>query len=197
MWIDISNFNANRIFLAICYFVPIKSTSYKKNNLDKNFPFITLKQYIQKQRNEGNILLIEDFNARTTTNQVAFLSNNSNPYPLWLDKDYELANKFQIKSNDTSENLFGIELIKICSSQDLIICKGINKWTTSGPMTCIHGQGNNGVGYTISDTHALNCIVSLDLLNDHKPDSDHRPLSLTLNISMHTNHMQKNNEFQR
>ena len=63
IWIKISDSITNRIFLAICYFAPINSTSYKKNNLDKNCPFNTLEKEIYNLRNEGNILLLGDFNA--------------------------------------------------------------------------------------------------------------------------------------
>ena len=44
-------------------------------------------------RNDGNILLLGDFNARNATNQAITLSNNSNPYPFWLDEDSNLPNK--------------------------------------------------------------------------------------------------------
>jgi len=94
IWIDIFNSITNRIFLTIFYFAPINSTSYKKNNLNKNFPFNTLEKDIYNLRNEGNILFHGDFNAETSTNQDIMLSNNSNPDPLWLDKDGNLAKRF-------------------------------------------------------------------------------------------------------
>ena len=51
IWIEISDSTTNRIFLAIFYFTPINSTSYKKNNLDKTYLFNTLKK-IHLQSNE-------------------------------------------------------------------------------------------------------------------------------------------------
>ena len=68
-----------------------------------------------------------DFNARTSSNQAILLSNYSNPNPLWLDEDLELANRQQRSSKDLGENLFGSELVKFCSAQDLIICNGLTK----------------------------------------------------------------------
>ena len=64
-------------------------------------------------------------------------------------------------------------------------------------MTCIHGLGCSVVDYEISYTHVLNCIVIFELLNDREPNYYHKHVSLTLNIDMHTNHMQKNCEIQR
>ena len=52
-------------------------------------------------------------------------------------------------------------------------------------MTCIHGIGSSFVYYVISDVPVSNQIANFDLLNDHEPDSDHKPLTLTLKFSMH------------
>lgn len=85
MWIEISDSNNNNIFLTILYFAPINYTSYKKNNLDKNFSSNTLEQGIHNLGSEGYIFFLDDFNVRTTTNQITLLSNNSNPNPYgWM-----------------------------------------------------------------------------------------------------------------
>ena len=72
-----------------------------------------------------------DFNARTSSNQGIFLSNYSNPNPLWLDEDLTLASRYKRISKDLGENLFGSELVKLCSAQDLIIFNGLKKWPNS------------------------------------------------------------------
>jgi exonuclease III len=197
IWVEISDINAKKMYIAICYFAPINSTFYTKNNLDKNCPYKSLEQDIYSLRNEGSILLLGDFNARTATNQAIILSNDSNPNPLWLDEDLVLANRYKRNSEDLTENLYGTELIKLCSSQDLIICNGLMKWLKSNQMTCIHGLGSSVVDYVISDIPVYNQIVNFDLLNDHEPDSDHRPLTLTLNFIMHKNPLEDNSGNQR
>jgi hypothetical protein len=50
-------------------------------------------------------------------------------------------------------------------------------------MTCIHGLGSSVVDYVISNILVSNQIATFDLLNDHEPDSDHKPLTLNLNFS--------------
>jgi hypothetical protein len=90
---DISDINAKNIYIAICYFVPINSAFYTKNNLNKNCPYKILEQNIYGLRNEGSILLLGDFNAITTTNQAIIVSNDPNPTSLWLDQDLVLANR--------------------------------------------------------------------------------------------------------
>ncbi len=44
-------------------FSPINSNFYKKKNLDKTNPYNGLENDISSLRNEGNILLMGDFNA--------------------------------------------------------------------------------------------------------------------------------------
>ena len=74
-------------------FSPINSNFYKKNNLDKNCPCNRLENDISSLRKDGNILLMGDFNARTSSNQAILLRNYSNPNPLWLDEDFTLASR--------------------------------------------------------------------------------------------------------
>jgi hypothetical protein len=64
-------------------------------------------------------------------------------------------------------------------------------------MTCIHGLDSSFVGYVISDVLISNQIVTFDLLNNHEPDYDHRPLTLTLNFSMHRSAIEENSNNQR
>jgi len=133
-----------------------------------------------------------DFNARTSSNQAILLSNYSNPNPLWLDEDLTLASRYNKSSEDLGQNLFGSELVKLCSAQDLIICNGLKKWPNSSKMTCIHVLGNSLVDYVIYDIPLYNKIINFYILNDHDPDSDHRPLTVTLNFVMHRDYIQDN-----
>ena len=133
-----------------------------------------------------------DFNAWTSNNQAILLSNYSNPNPLLLYEDLTLASKYNRRSEDLGENLYGSELIKLCSSQDLIICNGLKKWPNSSQMTCIYGLGSSVVDYVISDIPLYNEIINLDILNDQEPNSDHRPLIVTLNFVMHRDPIEYN-----
>jgi hypothetical protein len=65
----------------------------------------------------------------------------------------------------------GTHLVKICSSQDLIICNGVMKWPNSNHMTCIHGLGSSVVYYVIYDILISNQIENFDILNDHERES--------------------------
>jgi hypothetical protein len=197
IWIEILDTNAKKMYIEICYFAPIISTFYKKNNLDKNCPYKNLEQDIYNLKNEGNILLLGNFNARTATKQATLLSDDSNHNPLWLDEDLVLSNSYKRISEDLIENLFGTELVKLCSSQDLIICNGVMKWPNSNQMTYIHGLGSSFVDYVISHIPVSNQITTFELLNDHESDSNHKPLTLTLKFSMHRRTIEDNYNNQR
>jgi hypothetical protein len=95
------------------------------------------------------------------------------------------------------ENLFGTELIKLCNSQDLIIFNALRKWPKSNKMACIHGLVSNVIDYLISYIPIYNQIVNFDLLYDCEPESDHRPLTLTLNCVMHKSSIEEHSENQR
>ena len=121
------------------------------------------------------MLLMGDFNAQTSSNQVIILRNYSNPNRLWLDEELELANRYKRSSEDLGENLFGFDLVKFCSAQDLIICNGLTKWPNSSQMNCIHGLGSSVVDYVISNIPIYNKLIDINIFNYHEPDSNHKP----------------------
>ena len=59
-------------------------------------------------------------------------------------------------------------------------------------MTCIHGLGSSVVDYVVSDIPLYKEIIDFDILNDHEPDSDHKPLIVTLNFVMNRDHVEDN-----
>ena len=64
-------------------------------------------------------------------------------------------------------------------------------------FTCIHGLGNSVVDYVIFDIPLYSKLIYFNIFNDREPDSDHRPLSINLNISMHKNPKEENYHFQK
>lgn len=64
-------------------------------------------------------------------------------------------------------------------------------------MTYFHGLGRSVMDRVISNTLVLNCITNFEILNGFELDSDHKPLSLSLNLVMHTTHMQETSERKR
>ena len=135
--------------------------------------------------------------AWTSSNQAILLSNHSNPNPLWLNEDLTLANRYKRSYEDLGENLFGSELVKLYSAQDLIFCNDLNKWPNSSQTAYIYGLGSNMVVYVISGIPLYNEIINFDILSDHEPHSNHRPLIVTLNFSTHRDPIEDNPHSQK
>jgi len=104
---------------------------------------------------------------------------------------------YKISFVDLGENLFGSKLIKLCSAQDLIICNGLTKWPNSNQMTCIHGLGSSVLVYIIYGIPLYNKMTNLDILNNHEPNSYHRPLIVTLNFFMNSDPIGDNSHDQK
>lgn len=130
-------------------------------------------------------------------NKVILLSNYFDPNPLWLDEDLALASWYKRCFKDLGENMFAFKLVKLCSAQDLIICNGLIKWPNSNWMTCIHEIGSSVVDYVIFYIPLYNNIINFDILNDHKPNSDHKPLIVTLNFVIQSNPIEENSHCQK
>jgi len=71
------------------------------------------------------------------------------------------------------------------------------KWEKPSWMTCIHGLSNNVMDYVISNILLYNHIVNFDLLNNHEPKFDHRPLTIILNFGMHKIPIEENSDNQK
>ena len=48
------------------------------------------------------------------------------------------------------------------------------------------------VDYVISNIPLYNKLIDFNIFNDHEPESDHRPLIITLNIFMHNDPNEEN-----
>jgi len=72
LWLKTSE-NENHIRIAACYFAPHVSKTYKNKGLDSKDLYATLKQDIAVYSQQGEVLLVGDFNARTSNNQASIL----------------------------------------------------------------------------------------------------------------------------
>lgn len=68
VWLQITG-NGVNFGLVACYFASKNSNFYKKINLDNEDPYASLKKDISTFSTLGDIVLMGDFNSRTTNNQ--------------------------------------------------------------------------------------------------------------------------------
>lgn len=113
--------------LATCYFAPKKSKFYKRENLNNEDPYRSLKKDISLFNTLGEIMLIGDFNARTTNNQSLQLSSGEKGENnlVWLEEGE--GQSWERTSQDYNGDIshFGAELLGMCSLFGMIIYNGM------------------------------------------------------------------------
>ena len=86
IWFKISE-NGNIIRIAACYFDPQVSKTYKSRGLDHKDPFAALKNDIATYSQLSEVLIVRDFNARTTSEQASILRFKEDFNPILLTKE--------------------------------------------------------------------------------------------------------------
>lgn len=103
------------LFAAVCYFPPISSTAYDgRDRLEPSFPYKSLSNdsfSLSKKKNARNFLVVGDFNSRIGDAQACEAQRQG------LSRD----------SADKNINKFGLSLMDVCDTNDLIICNGVTQ----------------------------------------------------------------------
>lgn len=88
IWLKIT-YNKLTFRLVSCYFTPKNSKLYKRKNLDKEDRYVALKRDIVDFKSLGGIVLINEFNDRTTNNQCIQWGSEGNldNNLLWLEEN--------------------------------------------------------------------------------------------------------------
>jgi len=166
------------IWIAACYFAPYGSKVYKKRCLNREDPYEALKIDMTKYGATGKIILLGDFNARTSNNQALCFSKEErqNSNPLWLEEEEKQRWKRVSQDSKGGVSFFGANLLGFCCLHDLIICNGINTLPRSGAFTCHTYNGQSVVDYVIGSQSIIPKIIEveiggcpLELKSDHSP----------------------------
>jgi len=83
LWFKITD-NENHLRIAVCYFAPQVSKNYKNKGLDNKDPYAALKKDIATYSQQGEVILVGDFNARTTNQQVSIICCKEDHNLIWL-----------------------------------------------------------------------------------------------------------------
>ena len=136
------------IRIAACYFALQVSKTYKGGGLNHKDSFETLKSDIAAYSQLSEVLLVGEFNARTTNEQASILHGKEDCNPIWLTE--EINHQWTRFSEDNkSNNLFGEKLLTLCGTFDLVIYNGLDKWANSGNFKCNTYNGASVVDYAI------------------------------------------------
>ena len=114
----------------------LKSQKLQKNKgLDSKDSYAALKKDITAYSQHGEVLLVGDFNARTSNNQAITLCFKEDNNLIWLSEE-ENPQWVRCSEDDKVSNHFGEELLTLCGVFNLIICNGLDRWKRSRNFTC-------------------------------------------------------------
>jgi hypothetical protein len=137
----------------------------------------------------GNILLIGDFNARTSAaddyvDYRYFANHMLDMLP--LGNDFLKVLPEQHNSDKGGLKGWHNEFLDLCSSLGFFILNGKVTCDESRECTCFANGGSNLVDYMVASPALFDCATSLvhkcPLFYGKGGDSDHRPLSLNLQL---------------
>jgi hypothetical protein len=85
---------------------PTISKTYKIKGLDHKDPFASLKNDIAAYSQLSEVLIVGDFNARTTSEQASILHCKEDRNPIWLteERNHQWT---RVLEDNKSSNLFG------------------------------------------------------------------------------------------
>ena len=182
----------NDLYLGCVYIVPENSTYLKHNECD------LLLDDVAKIPSECGILLCGDYNARTNvlSDHDDYVSGNDgdlrNLMPTQMGESChmisvlnEMGRLVRFSRDKTPANRHGSRLIDFCKATDLIIFNGrLGHDHGLGEFTRDDTTGRSVVDYAIGSPVIFNQVNFFKVL-DKVPESDHRPLSISLSINYH------------
>ena len=140
------------IFLCGIYIPPVCSFHY--NNEYEN-----LEKEIKTLSKDGSILLMGDFNSRTSCSTDFILNDNNNEYlETILPIDYKSDFHYMRKSQDRTINVQGRELLDLCVSAKIRILNGRFIGDQFGNITCFNQKGCSVVDYAIASESLLSSV---------------------------------------
>ncbi len=188
LWLQFQRSGVAPLFLAILavMYAPPKRSPYANEGLFDNIAV----EVGMIQDLGGSILLIGDFNARTSaTDDYVDYRYFADHMPDMLPLGNGFSEVLPERHNSDKGGLKGWhnKFLDLCSSSGLFILNGRITCDESGECTCFANGGSSLVNYMVASPALFDCATSLVV---HKclifcgkgGDYDHRPLSLNLQL---------------
>ena len=178
MWVRLRPETGRYLYIAICYFPPNTSVYAAPRGQS---PFAILDEDIWEFSKDGDVMILGDFNARTTHHQSVFYDTSEEMLRELDTTDMGLARV----SQDGEHTEYGRFLIEMGSMHGLAILNGMQSFPQSSGFTCFpHRHGASIVDYVMATPCFIQCIE--DFVVGPRPVGiavDHAILSLTLAFS--------------
>jgi hypothetical protein len=185
LWLRVSKGATPDLFVCVVYVAPI-SSKHENKSLFQNL----VVDIVEVQTLRGIVLLGGDFNARTTT--LPDTIDTSNLCELLeapkLAETEQLSVVATRQNRDASVGGWGREFLNLCCDARLLILNGRTPGDQSGEFTCLANGGRSTIDYIVSSPAVWQVATHLEVIIDDTRycamggNSNHRPLSLRLNI---------------
>jgi len=182
IWLRLGNAFQRPLFLCIVYAAP-QGSPYVDSNL-----FEHICQEVGEAMSLGSVLLVGDFNARTSTNND-FIDCSQLADVLLVPQAIEDTlpnNMLEGQNRDTVTAGWHHDFLDFCRTTGLFILNGRTPGDISREYTCLSNKGFSTVDYFLTTTDQLEGVKHLEVNCDEKysghkdAHSDHRPLVLTI-----------------
>ena len=151
--------------------------------------FEDLHTLIAEIKDQGDVILMGDFNARTRTLPDSIVDEDNTYIPvsnlghLYQPNTTGMADR---NNMDKGSNSYGPKLIELCTTVPLRILNGRKLGDIEGNYTCYTGRGRSAVDYGIVSPNLFIKIKDFLVGNIWPHISDHTPISLSLKVKVKT-----------
>ncbi len=170
------------IFIGAVYIPPEQSTIYKNNESD---PFQLLEDDLLRFNSMGEIIILGDFNARTSS--LSDCTDINLTDDLQVDDSLNQSSILEKMGRsdrincDNKVNSFGRKLIELCKCANLKILNGRTIGDINGDYTCFQYNGKSVVDYCIC-SEKLVPLMPIFKVSSPNHVSDHSSIETTLII---------------
>ena len=161
------------VYLCFAYLVPSSSKVLGRGYMPDDI-FDDLSSKLAKYSDRGDLILLDDLNARTQ-NLQDFISDS--------DADESgISNSLRNSVDQALPNSYGRKLIDICHETPLRILNGRFLGDFMGNFTCVRPQGASVVDYAVASPDILQNVVNFCVHHPVPALSDHCLISVIIKV---------------
>ena len=182
---------SNDIMLSFSYCAPVGSSYLTRTQFD---PFADLELKLTNAGQEGDLICLGDFNARTGIDLDYLNDEDNSDIPL-LEDNYvtDTMATYPRGNMDIVTNQYGEQLLSLCRSLPLRICNGRKLGDIMGDFTCYKWNGKSTVDYCLASPNIYPKIVSFQVHDLIPHLSDHCSISISISTDIQLSFTLTNN----
>ncbi|KAL3700001.1 hypothetical protein R1sor_018023 [Riccia sorocarpa] len=160
----------DKLFIIVAYFAPWGAPVYA-GVCEGGDPFLNLARTVTELQEEGGIVVLGDFNARSGNAQCGILPDGGESP--WQEHNSE--DEWVRWSQDEGRNAMTDPFLQYVAACNLTILNGTKQFPRTGEVTFVSSQGASLVDYFLVSKDIRDKVAKFSL-GEFLPESDHRPL---------------------